>query len=65
MDNKTLYEGLVLSTFYMRYREKKGMNKTFSEDSNFNSKKVKNIFDKSVKSVLKLDVTLGIVNSPN
>lgn len=61
MDNKTLYEGLVLSTFYMRYREKKGMNKTFSEDSNFNSQKVKNIFDKSVKSVLKLDVTLGIV----
>jgi len=61
MDNKTLYEGLILSTFYLRYREKKGMNKAFSENSNFNSKKVKNIFDKSVKSVLKLEVTLGIV----
>ena len=51
MDNKTLYEGLILSTFYLRYREKKGMNKAFSENSNFNSKKVKNIFDKSVKSL--------------
>lgn len=61
MDNKTLYEGLILATFYLRYREKKGMNKIFSEDSNFNNKKVKTIFDKSVKSVLKLDVTLGVI----
>lgn len=61
MDNKTLYEGLILATFYLRYREKKGMNKTFSENSNFNSKKVKTFFDKSVKSVLKLDITLGII----
>ena len=61
MDNKTLYEGLILATFYLRYREKKGMNKFFSEDSNFNNKKVKTIFDKSVKSVLKLDVTLGVI----
>ena len=61
MDNKTLYEGLILATFYLRYREKKGMNKIFSEDSNFNSQKAKTIFDKSVKSVLKLDVTLGVI----
>ncbi|MBR4996297.1 MAG: hypothetical protein IKY84_00270 [Bacteroidaceae bacterium] len=61
MDNKTLYEGLILATFYLRYREKKGMNKIFSDDSNFNSKKVKSIFNKSVKSVLKLDITLGII----
>ena len=61
MDNKTLYEGLILATFYLHYREKKGMNKIFSEDSNFNSQKIKTVFDKSVKSVLKLDVTLGVI----